>query len=308
MTKTIIGILILIVVVGMVGLAAAQDASTSPEGELVFLSRRSGGPEIWTIDLASGALTQLTDRPHTDWAPVWSPDGQQILFHALEPDTENWDIWRMNADGTALVALTTSPALDMLPAWSPDGITVAFVSNMDDIENNNRDIYLMNPDGTNVERLTDAAGYDIDPAWSPDGTRIAFASERSGDYAIYVIDLATREETVLADLEGSRDTAPDWSPDGEWIVFTTDAGGTRDVYRVSTADGDPEPLVVTPGGDQSPSYSPDGEWLVFYSDANEEDNYDIFIVRADGSGDLIQVTDDPEWDTTPSWRPVAAAE
>lgn len=306
MHRTLFSFLILVLLIGGMGLAAAQDDPQALEGQIVFLSRRTEAPEIWLIDLATRELTQLTDRPHTDWAPAWSPDGQQVIFHAMEPDTRNWDIWVMDPDGANLVNLTNHGGLDMLPVFSPDGTQIAFVSNRDDVAGDNRDIYLMNADGTGVERLTDAPGHDIDPAWSPDGTRIAFASQRSGEdgSAIYVFDLATREETVLVDFAGASDGAPDWSPDGEWLVFASDSAGTYDIYRISAAGGEVEVLVDTIGGDRSPAYSPDGEWIVFYSDMVEESNYDIFIVRADGTGDIIQVTDDPEWDTTPSWRPV----
>lgn len=309
-------VVILLGVLGLVlaGGAAAQNDFDPPRGELVFLSQRTGGAEIWTVafdgaDPGSAELMQLTDRPHTDWAPTWSPDGMRIAFHAKDPDSSNWDIWAMDPDGGNLVNLTNSdPVLDMLPGWSPDGEWIVFVSNRDDFASDNRDIYIMRADGGDMQRLTDAPGHDIDPTWSPDGERIAFASEREGTFDIYVLDIESGDITLLYQGDG-KDTAPAWSPDGEYIVFTGETDGNRDIYRVPSAGGSAEALFISAGFDASPEYSPNGAWIAFYSNFADESNYDIYVMDADGTDnpdDLFRVTDAEEWDTVPHWRPVPA--
>ena len=53
--------------------------SWSPDGtQIAFSSSRSGPWEVFIIDVATRAVTQLTDGPSA--SPDWSPDGTQIVF------------------------------------------------------------------------------------------------------------------------------------------------------------------------------------------------------------------------------------
>src|SRR5690606_36297894 len=53
----------------------------SPDGtKLALTLSRSGNPEIYVIDLASKALTQLTNQIGIDTEPTWSADGRSVYF------------------------------------------------------------------------------------------------------------------------------------------------------------------------------------------------------------------------------------
>jgi hypothetical protein len=57
----------------------------SPDGHrVVFCSTRSGHPEIWEVDVPSGALRQLTRRPRgtQTFLASWSPDGTRLAVLA----------------------------------------------------------------------------------------------------------------------------------------------------------------------------------------------------------------------------------
>ena len=49
---------------------------------------------------------KLTDDPHRDREPKWSPDGKTIAFHSDRSGT--FQIWTINADGSGLRQLTDS--------------------------------------------------------------------------------------------------------------------------------------------------------------------------------------------------------
>ena len=39
-----------------------------------------GTRDIWVIDIATGATTQVTNHPATDWRASWSPDDSEIVL------------------------------------------------------------------------------------------------------------------------------------------------------------------------------------------------------------------------------------
>ncbi|MDX1520205.1 MAG: DPP IV N-terminal domain-containing protein, partial [Anaerolineae bacterium] len=55
------------------------DPAYSPDGtRLAYASRRDRNWDVYVLDLQTGRETRLTDSPHYDGAPSWSPDGQFI--------------------------------------------------------------------------------------------------------------------------------------------------------------------------------------------------------------------------------------
>src|SRR5436190_10289376 len=92
-----------------------QPFPTGLNGVLLFQSDRpaadnpDGRNHIFTIDLSSGSLRQLTSgRNHHDAGARWSPDGTRIAFKSTRA-AGNWDIYVMDADGGHVTQLTNTP-------------------------------------------------------------------------------------------------------------------------------------------------------------------------------------------------------
>ena len=81
--------------------------------------------EIYTLDVASGALAALTHRQGPDQAPAMSPDGTHIAYLGYD-DThrayENTQLYVMNRDGSGARSLTATldRTIDAM-RWSADG-------------------------------------------------------------------------------------------------------------------------------------------------------------------------------------------
>ena len=75
--------------------------SWSSTGEyIVFTSRaRTGDWEIYTLHVADGRITRLTNRPGTDTTPIFSPDGLEIYFRS-DAFGQGWQIRAMSVEGT----------------------------------------------------------------------------------------------------------------------------------------------------------------------------------------------------------------
>ncbi|MFZ5878490.1 MAG: TolB family protein [Chloroflexota bacterium] len=92
--------------------------SWSPDGQfLLIYAGPVGGREIFRLDAATGALTQLTNGGNNA-SPCYSPDGQFIVFNSLRNNGQA-DLYIINADGSNLRQLTTDPEPDWQPSWGP---------------------------------------------------------------------------------------------------------------------------------------------------------------------------------------------
>ena len=250
--------------------AAAPSAhgSTFPaEGRIAFTS---GGEERADIHLVhpdgSGRQALTSDGGNSD--PAWSPDGRMLAFtrgSGFRPT----DIWAMDADGGSVRRLTRDRRDELQPAWSPEGGRIAFVRVRRSESRPRSAIWLMNADGSGQRLITATRRLATKPVWSPDGARIAFTTIRLASDE----RLATDLWVVNADGTGLAMLAPNaaaggWSPDGRRIAFEREL-------------------------------PPPGEPCM--DDACEH-NSDIWVMNADGSGQ-VRLTTDSGRDGEPSWSP-----
>lgn len=166
--------------------------------------------DVFIMDIATGATTQLTHNEASDWQPDWDPDGRRMVFVSNRNGDE--DIFVMDAnlpepgERVFLTQLTHDLSSDIQPAWSPDGNWIAFASNRD----GDYDIYEMAADGSAIIQLTDNEANDWQPTWSPESNQIAFSSNRDGDYDIYVMAATIDSEAIQLTDNETDDYAPDW--------------------------------------------------------------------------------------------------
>jgi len=190
--------------------------SVNIDGTLVvFASNRNAYWDLYTLNLADGAIARITDTPEYDGSPAWSPDGQWIIYETMVAGQMEINIVSI-ANLTQVIQLTVDPALDQQPAWSPQGRQAVFVSN----RSGDDEIWLANldkPDEGRFVNISQAPGSaDTHPAWSPDGTRLAWASHIDGQPdSIYISDTTHPE---LPPTRVGSGGWPAWSASGAEIA------------------------------------------------------------------------------------------
>jgi hypothetical protein len=95
------------------------------------------------------------------------------------------------------------------------------------------------------------------------------------------------------------------STDGAyWRIVTMDPDGTN--QRVVSDPEDPgnDPFPDdSPNHDEMPKWSPDGQWIAFATHQQPEQQWDVQIVRANGTDQQNVLPDDRFEDLWPTWAP-----
>jgi Tol biopolymer transport system component len=214
----------------------------APDGShaaVILPDPHSGNRDIWMITLADGGLTRLTSHPASDWFPVWSPDGTQVLFASDRDGAPAfYRVSTTGAGGDQLVFRSASAESVFATDWSSSG-GVLFHS----YPRSNISLLPLGP-GRTPTVLVESPFTDWLATFSPDGRWIAYMSDESGTEEVYVRDLPG---TVRHRISASTGAQPRWRRDGRELFFLS-AGNKLVSVAVNTRSGfvasAPQPLFT----------------------------------------------------------------
>jgi Tol biopolymer transport system component len=273
-------------------------------GRVVWSSNRAGNHELYDVDLATGAVRQLTRSPHVEFFSRYSPDGGQLLFlRSQRPwvsfrEMDAWDLYVMPAQGGEARRVAVSA---YTPAWSSDGRRITFTRRNTIVE---VDV------GSGRERIvhdgrhapTQSSIPEAEPG--PDGL-MALSRRHVRPESVGIADLGADRYTPVSE---GRACQISWVPGRRAVLWVdpTGHGGTRIMER--EVDGASARVLMDLPGEISHEYFPrlsrDGRWLVWGASAggHEHDraDYEIFVwERGTPYEQAIRLTHSPANDQWP---------
>ena len=221
--------------------SAPRALTWSPDASTIayvqgFTSISGCRSNLWKVDVAGGARTQLTEGS-CDYSPTWSPDSQRLAFIRWALGTS---LWSIAADGSAarpLTPLGASPREGVggwppRAAWSPDGGLIAY--------DFGPDVWVVGEDGSNHRPLMVERGVSHHfPAWSPDGSRLGLIRWSETEHVVVVVTRQGETERTLAGHRPVREHTLSWSSNGTALIAQQETEHGIVGTHIHPVDGSP---------------------------------------------------------------------
>ena len=250
-------------------LDAYRDVRVSSDGAWLAFATEA---DVSTYGFARATPSRLTTDAAVDDSPLWTPDGQRIVFSSNRAGYPEL-FWRL-ADGAGSDERLLAGAKDSLDlrgnGWSADGKQLLFTEVPASIQNAIGQIAIERP--SDVTMLVKNSFNNDFAAVSPDGRWMAYQSNLSGRAEIYVERYPQLGSRVPISTGGGR--LPLWSRDGKELFFTSPDG--RQMFAVAVQSGTtfvagrPQVLFETSmlrqsAGNRPYDIRPDGRFVIIHS-------------------------------------------
>jgi eukaryotic-like serine/threonine-protein kinase len=219
----------------------------SPDGTRVAFETRDlkgpDGPRLWTAELSNiaGRKSLPLVVGAINWAPMWTLDGQRLVFivSGERGDAVYWR--RADGSGDAEHLIDTRAA----EGWNAGGAQMRFLTLKETAGNRDYGIAFLDMASrkvTPVIDLLDSAQHSSN--MSPDGKWMAYASNETGRYEVWIEPIPRTGTRFQVTRDGG--SHPMWLPDGQSLYFDRDHQLFRLAVNVRdlTARVEPTPLPI----------------------------------------------------------------
>jgi Tol biopolymer transport system component len=262
----------LIAEVGEPGILYAVELS--PDGTLAVVvvgNPESGNGDLWILELERGLLTRFTSDEGDEFAPLWSPDGSEIVYTWATGGTFRLVRKAVESSGAGDVLLEAE-GNRLVRGWGPDQQSLLLTARR---KETGWDQLILELDGEPktedlvVTEFSEGAG-----RLSNDGRWLVYQSDASGRFEVYVQPYPGPGRTLRASTAGGL--WPRWNADGTEIYYLSLTGAVMAVPVRSSGSGltlaPAVELFSGPSVEDSGQYdvTADGRFLVIESFAEQE--------------------------------------
>ena len=136
----------------------------TPEGQY-------SSPNLCALDILSGQKSTLLEHEDEMWRPVWTPDGQHLIY--IRKHNGNFDLYQLDLDTREEVQLTDTDYDEWDPSVSDDGRRIVYAGRKDD----NWDLFILDRNNLKSRQVTATKGDEWDPTFSHNDARLLYAGE-----------------------------------------------------------------------------------------------------------------------------------
>ena len=232
----------------------------SPDGSSLALAIDGANMSLWVYDISRATLSLLAST-FDSAAPVWSPEGNQVVFASNRGATARNNLFLVAMDGSGEPEpLTTSDDGQIPYSWSPDGKTLVFLQQ--------GDIWTLSMDGGGASQpFLQTKSLEGGPLFSPNGKWLAYESDESGRNEIHMRPFPGPGRRWQVSTDGG--TSPTWSASGDELFYRN--GDKMMVVQVETEEelrlGNPRLLFERRSETNSYDVLPDGQGFVMVDDS-----------------------------------------
>lgn len=190
------------------------DTWFSPDGRRVAFDAGTGNADIWIRDFTRGVTSRFTFDSAPEVTPLWSPDGQRIVFTSRANGPG--DLHVKSASGTREAEpLLVTPDPKYATDWSRDGAYILFTTRTTET---GWDVWALPTNGEKTPFPLASTRFDeVSASLSPDGNYVAYFSNESGRSEVYVQEFPqARTKWQISTAGGSQ---PTWRGDGRELFY-----------------------------------------------------------------------------------------
>ncbi|MEZ4737949.1 MAG: S41 family peptidase [Flavobacteriales bacterium] len=225
-----------------------RQPAISPDGSAIVFTYKG---DLWRVDAKGGTAQLLTTTEAYDADPLWSRDGEQLVFSSDR--SGNKDVYVMPSIGGAATRLTFHSAEDVPSDVTPDGNAVLFYSDRLDAASNQQfpiggfgELYQVPISGGRAQQLITTPA--IGARFNTDGSKIVFYDVKgyedelrkhhtsSVTRDIWTYDLKNGTYTQLSTFAG-EDRHPLYSADGGTVYYLSEEKGTFNIFKMPATGG-----------------------------------------------------------------------